>query len=183
MARSAKVDALEKFRFTVSFDGLTRAGFHDVSSPKKTTNKGTYREGNAPDNMQLFAGISQMEDVVMSRGVTTNQDFYEWSKLVFDPEKLPSGQPNVQGSGVVPLGSSMDYRKDLTITLWHRDGKPAKQWVLYNAFPISFEPGSDMNATEDGEKSMEKLTVGYESFVELSGAEIVAPVAGEDQIP
>jgi phage tail-like protein len=183
MARSSKVDALEKFRFTISFDGLTRAGFHDVSSPKQSTNKGTYREGNAPDNLQLFPGLSQMEDVVMSRGVTTNQDFYDWAMLVFDSEAMPQGQPNVQTSGVVPLGSSTEYRKELTITLWHRDGSPAKQWVLYNAFPINFQPSSDLSATEDGEKAMEQLTVGYESFTELSGSEITAPALGADQIP
>ena len=181
MARSSKVDAIEKFRFTISFDGLSRAGFHDVSIPKQTTTKGEYREGNAPENVQLFAGLSKMEDVVMSRGLTTNQDFYSWVKLVFDPEKLPEGQPNVQGTDVVPLGNAEKYRKDLTITLWARTGKPAKQWIIYNAFPVSFQPGSDMNASEDSEKSMEQLTVAYESFIELSGADIVAPAAGEDQ--
>jgi len=181
MARSCKVDAIEKFRFTVSFDGLSRAGFHEVSVPKQTTTKGEYREGNAPENMQLFAGLHRMEDVVMSRGVTTNKDFYDWVKLVFDPEKVPEGQPNVQGPDIVPLGNEELYRKDITITLWQRKGVPAKQWVLYNAFPVAFQPGSDMNASEDGEKSMEQLTVGYESFVELSGSEITAPEAGEDQ--
>lgn len=183
MARSSKVDALEKFRFTVAFDGLTRAGFHDVAIPKQTTTKSEYREGNAPDNVQLFAGLSRMEDIVMSRGMTTNQDFYDWIKLVFDPELLPQGQPNVQKDDVVPLGNSELYRKELTITQWHRNGTPAKQWVLYNAWPTAFQPGSDLNATEDGEKALEQLTLAYESFTELSGAEVSAPAAGEDQIP
>lgn len=166
MARSSKLDALEKFRFTVEFDGLTRAGFHDITSPKMTVNKGTYREGNAPDNMQLFAGLAQCEDVVMSRGVTTSQDFYDWALKVFDLSKVKDGQPNVQKNDVVPLGADTEYRKTLTITLWNRAGEKAKQWVLHNAFPINFQPSSDMSATEDGEKAMEQLTVGYESFEE-----------------
>lgn len=181
MARSSKIDALEAFRFTVSFEGQTRAGFHDAQVPKQTTTEGEYREGNAPTNMQKFAGLSRMEPVVLSRGATTNQDFYEWVKLVFNAENLPEGQPNVQGPDVVPLGDAEQYRKDITITLWQRKGVPAKQWVLYNAWPTNFQPGSDMNASEDGEKSMEQLTLAYESFTELSGVEITAPSAGEDQ--
>lgn len=183
MARSSKVDALEKFRFTVSWDGLTRAGFHDVSVPKQSVTKGEYREGNAPDNVQLFPGLAKMEDVTMSRGLTTNQDFYNWAKEVFDPTALPEGQPNVQKGDVVPLGQSTEFRRDIIITLWRRDGVPSKQWTLYNAFPISFQPSSDLNASEDGEKAMEQLVVGYESFIEVSGSEISAPVAGEDQNP
>lgn len=181
MARSSKVDAVEKFRFTVSFDGLTRAGFSEVSIPKYTFNKGEYREGNAPDNMQLFPGITRTEDVVLSRGTTTNEDFYEWMKLVFDPEQLPSGLNNAgQGADATPIGNAEEYRKDIIITLHHRTGKPVKQWVLRNAFPVAFQPGSDLNATEDGEKSIEQLTIAYESFDEISGSEIEAPEDGID---
>lgn len=183
MARSSKVDAVEKFRFTVSWeDGLTRAGFSEVSVPKFSVTKSEYREGNAPDNVQLFPGLTRAEDVVMSRGVTTNQDFYEWLKLVFDPEVLPNGLNNAgQGPDAVPLGNAEEYRKNVTITLWHRNGQPVKQWVLYNAFPVNFQPGGDMNATEDGEKSLEQVTIAYESFTELNGSEVQAPVAGFDQ--
>ena len=183
MARSSKVDALEKFRFTVSWDGLTRAGFHDVTIPKQSVTKGEYREGNAPDNVQLFPGLAKMEDVTMSRGMTTNQDFYNWAKEVFDPTALPEGLPQVTAGDNVPLGQSTEFRRNLTITLWRRDGVPSKQWVLYNAWPVSFHPSSDLNASEDGEKAMEQLVVGYESFTELSGSEISAPTAGQDQNP
>jgi phage tail-like protein len=182
MARSSSVDALEKFRFSISWDGLKRAGFSEAGVPKRTTTKSEYREGNDPDNVQLFAGLSRMEDITLSRGSTTGQDFYDWAQLVFDGEKMPAGIPNVgKGQDVIPLGSSENYRKDITITLHHRNGQPAKQWVLYNAFPVSFQPGSDLNATEDGEKSIEQMTIGYENFTELKGSEISAPAVGIDQ--
>jgi phage tail-like protein len=184
MARSSKVDALEKFRFTISWDdGLTRAGFHDVSIPKQSVTKGEYREGNAPDNVQLFPGLAKMEDVTMSRGMTTNQDFYGWAKLVFDPTAMPEGQPNVQKGDVVPLGQSTEFRKNITITLWRRDGVPSKQWILYNAFPVSFHPSSDLNASEDNEKAMEQLVVGYETFEDKAGSAISEPKTGQDQSP
>lgn len=182
MARSSKVDAVEKFRFTVSYDGQTRAGFSEVSTPKSTTSKNEYREGNAPTNPQLFAGLTKCEDVTLQRGMTTNQDFYNWVKLVFNAEALPAGLPQVgQGANAAPIGDAQEYRKDLTITVHHRNGSPVKQWVLYNAFPVSFQPGSDLNASEDGEKSLEQVTLAYESFIELKGSEITAPSTGFDQ--
>lgn len=182
MARSSKVDAVEKFRFTVAYDGLTRAGFSEVSVPKYTITKGEYREGNAPDNVQLFPGLTRTEDVVLSRGTTTNQDFWDWLKLVFDPDPLPGGLNNAgQGPDAAPLGNAEEYRKDITITLHHRNGSPVKQWVLYNSFVMAMQPGSDLNANEDGEKSLEQVTLAYESFTELKGAEISAPSAGFEQ--
>jgi len=182
MSRSSKIDAVESFRFLVSFDGLTRAGFYEVSSPKSSFSKNEYREGNAPENAQLFAGLMKTDDVTMSRGVTTNQDFYKWAAKVFDPSKLPGGLPAAgQGPDAYLFAGSEDYKKDITITLLHRNGQPVKQWVLYNAFPVSFKPGSDMKGLEDSEKSMEELVVAYESFVELKGSEISAPLAGFDQ--
>lgn len=181
MARSSKVDAVEKFRFTVSYDGLTRAGFSEVSIPKYTFNKGEYREGNAPDNLQYFPGLTRTEDITMSRGVTTNQDFYSWIKEIFDPSALPAGLNNAgQGGSVTPIGNAEVYRKDITVTLHHRTGKPVKQWVLHNAFPVAFQPGSDLSATEDGEKAIEQVTIAYESFEELSGSQIQSPETGID---
>ena len=48
-----------------------------------------------------------------------------------------------------------------------REGNIARQWIAYNAFPTAFNPGSDLNASEDGEKSLESLTLGYEDFKEI----------------
>lgn len=187
MPRSAIVDAIEKFRYTVAWsDGLTRAGFSECGIPKSTVTKGTYREGNAPENMQYFAGLQNTEDIVLGRGTTTNQDFYEWLRLVFDPETTPQGLPNVQGPGNIPITASAEYRKDVIITIWGRGtsgATPRKQWILFNAWPVAFQPGSDLNASEDDEKSIEQITLGYESFTEISGDEIVTPAQGENQIP
>jgi len=182
MARSSKIDAVESFRFTVSFEGMTRAGFSEVSAPKATYGKGEYREGNSPEVMQLHAGLMKCEDVTLSRGVITNQDMYTWAKQVFDNEKLPSGLPVAgQGPNAALFAGSVEYKRDVTITLYHRGGQPVKQWVLYNAFPVSFSPGSDMSGSEDTEKAVEELVLAYENFTELSGVQIQAPVAGLNQ--
>lgn len=176
MARSAKVDPLEKFRFAVSWSAgngsegtaLVRMGFHDIQMPKRSTTKVTYREGIDPDISQVSAGLSSMEDIVMNRGVIiedANSEFYKWISAVHKPTAGHVGREALNARGKAGLN---DYKKDLTIQLLDREGNVARQWVIHNAFPINFVPGSDLNAGEDGEKSMESLTIAYEDFKELT---------------
>lgn len=175
MARSSVVDPLEKFRFAVlwSSDGdsestaLVRVGFHDIQMPKRTTTKGEYREGLDPDIPQLFAGLSRMEDVTFSRGVIIddqNNEFYKWASAVHKPTAGHVGREAL--SARASDAAAAEYRKDLTIQMLDREGNVARQWTLFQAFPVSFVPGSDLNADEDGEKSLESMTIGYEDFKE-----------------
>lgn len=175
MARSATVDPMEKFRFAVLWSNggssestaLTRVGFHDIQMPKRTTTKGEYREGLDADIPQLFAGLSRMEDVTFSRGVIIddqNDEFYKWASAVHNPTAGAVGREAL--SGRASDAASAEYRKDLTVQMLDREGNVARQWTLYQAFPVSFIPGSDLNADEDGEKSLEAMTIGYEDFKE-----------------
>lgn len=179
MARSASVDPLEKFRFTLSWsDSLgseatktTKVGFHDVQMPKRSTNKIEYREGSDPDINQISPGLSSMEDIVLSRGLVIDDadegknEFYQWMSSVHKPT---SGHgPRGVATGVTSNGASNTYKKDVTISMYDREGSVARKWVVYNAFPINFVPGSDLDASEDGEKSLEQLTLAYEDFQEM----------------
>lgn len=179
MARSAANDPLEKFRFTIEWSAndpvgeektvLVRAGFHDVQMPKRTTTKGTYREGNDIDVPQLFPGLSSMEDVVMSRGLVPNADgtksneMYQWMSAVHKPSAGHNSNDDVRASD----SASNAFRKDVTINMLDRTGAVARTWKLYNAFPVNFVSGSDLNAAEDGDKSVEQLTLAYEDFQEM----------------
>lgn len=176
MARSSKVDPLEKFRFIISWGNdaatdeataLTRVGFHDIQMPKRTTTKISYREGIDPDINQLAAGLSTMEDIVMSRGLIikdANNEFYKWISAVHNPS---TGHQARAGLTSRPAhAASATYKKDVTIKMLDREGNTARQWTLFNAFPVHFAPGSDLNASEDGEKSLEQVTLGYEDFKE-----------------
>jgi len=180
MARSAVNEPLEKFRFSLTWStatndegedtALARAGFHDVQMPKRSTTKGTYREGTDRDINQLFAGLSSTEDVVLSRGLLPNptdqasNEFYKWMSAVHSPSP---GNDTV-GTQVRPEGAaSNNYRKDVTVSMLDREGAVVRQWVLYQSWPTNFVPGSDLNAGEDGEKSLEQLTLAYEDFQEV----------------
>ena len=184
MARSCKVDPLEKFRFSVSWSSdsgsegtsLVRLGFHDIQMPKRSTTKISYREGLDPDVNQVAAGLSTMEDIVMSRGVIIedlNGEFYKWISAVHKPTAGHVGREALGDRGKAALN---EYKKDVTIKLLDREGNTARQWTLYNAFPMHFAPSSDLNAGEDGDKAMEQLTLAYEDFKELA-------IAGTDAKP
>jgi phage tail-like protein len=176
MARSSLRDPLEKFRFLVDWSSSTgseataasRAGFHDVQMPKRSTTKISYREGNDPDINMLSAGLSTMEDIVLSRGLIAlgtqdDNEFYKWMSAVHKPV---AGHPGVDGSREANAAAS-EYRKDLTVRMLDRTGSVVRMWVLHNCWPVNFVPGSDLDASEDGEKSLEQLTLAYEDFQEL----------------
>jgi phage tail-like protein len=184
MARCAKVDPLEKFRFVVEFsdagedcseDTVIKAGFHDIQMPKRTTTKIAYREGVDADISSQSAGLSTMEDIVLSRGLlspaannddlTSINGLYRWMSAVHKP-KEPVFSRLIDDRRDSDSGLD-EYRKTVTISILGRDGAVARQWKVYNAFPVNFVPASDLNAAEDGEKAMESLTLAYEDFEEI----------------
>jgi len=181
MARCSTVDPLERFRFRVEWTAetgesatseatsLVRFGFHDVQMPKRATTKITYREGIDPDINQISAGLSSMEDIVLSRGVIAaddNNEFYKWISAVHNPTAGHVGRDSVSARNSDAAANC--YKKDLTIKMYGRNGDVARVWVLYNAFPVNFVPGSDLDASEDGDKALESLTIGYEDFKEMA---------------
>jgi phage tail-like protein len=178
MGRTANSDPLEKFRFLIEFTlpgSITpvRTGFHDVQMPKRSTNKIAYREGHDPTTNTQSAGLSTFEDIVLSRGViartpgnTASDDLYTWIKSVHLPSTGIVGY-STQSSIVVQPGYN-DYRGDVTIKMLDRAGVPARAWKIYQAWPTNFVPGSDLNAAEDGDKSLESITLCYEDFQEVS---------------
>ena len=180
MVRAAENDPLEKFRFQVTLTlpgSMTqlRAGFHDIQMPKRSTNKVMYREGDHPDISMLSAGLNTMEDVVMARGLLQKEaiagagggdDFYKWMSKVHAPTAAVNSIRQETPSSPGPTGS-MDYRGQITITMLDRSGVASRKWELYNCWPTNFVPGSDLNAGEDGEKSIQSLTLAYEDFKEI----------------
>lgn len=189
MARSSSVDPLEKFRFAISWSStgqsestpLVRLGFHDMQMPKRTTTKISYREGIDADINQLAAGLSTMEDVVLSRGVIitdANDECYKWMSAVHNPTTGAAGREALQGRPASVAAAN--YKKDVTVQMLDREGNVARQWTLYNAFPVHFVPASDLNAGEDGDKALESLTLAYEDFREEAAGGSAARASSEE---
>lgn len=180
MARSTAYDAYEKFRFSVTWSDstsdsagsaeapLTRAGFHDVDIPQRTTTVGEYREGLDGDFVQLFEGLNRYSNVAMHRGVTSSNDFYNWAKDCHNPETY-KGQVTVARNQSTSLAAgNVLNRKDLTLELFDRSGTIVKAWRLLNCVVVDFKPGDKLDSSEDSVKLMEELTVRPEEVYELT---------------
>jgi phage tail-like protein len=150
--------------------------------PKKSVTKIQYREGNDPDIYSLSAGLASMEDITLERGLVAadqgpnnESDMYKWMSAV---QGVTTGVGSAKRAGISGGGqtagqakngpnSALLYRKDVTILILDRTGRVSRKYTLYNAFPVAFNPGSDLNAGEDGEKVVESLTLAYEDFKEI----------------
>jgi phage tail-like protein len=194
MARSSKSDPVEKFRFRVTviaFDlslagavdtlanradlgihsGLkliTRAGFTEVTLPKATINEIPYRENI--DNLRFIKipGLAKYEPVTLKRGVTGNRNLYDWYRLVNEEIALMNVANELSKDAQFSVSQSDGYRKDVVIEVLDREGKSVKAWYLFNAWPSTYIPGNDLNASSD-EKLLEEVTLTYEFFVEMEG--------------
>lgn len=138
-------DIYRGFKFTVQIDGFNRGSFQKVSGLKTSIEVVEYREGNMPDRMEKFSGMMTYDTITLERGVSYDDDFNTWMSSVC----------NVQGGGgdSVPSGGGADfgagsYRKNLTITLFNKQGQPVKEYKVLGAFPSEYEVG-DLDATSN----------------------------------
>lgn len=188
MARSAKQDAIEKFRFRVtvldldlslvyelSEKGYFEGGFSQVTLPRVTITETSYRENIDSARKIKVPGLSSYEPVVLKRGVGENRDFYNWLKTVNNDAQGQSPVNSLIGSqGYLPV-YPVNFRKDVIIRTFNRAGQTVKVWYLFNAWPSSFKGGDDLLATAD-EKLLEEITLTYESFIELSNDDMATLV-------
>lgn len=191
MARSSSTDPIEKFRFQVLFledsgsilgnaqttsininqNNSNRAGFSEASLPAATVNSITYRENLNGNRPIQHPGIASYEPVVLRRGVTSNNELYQWYKLVNDDAgSLNRFSDAIAGLGAIPFNEPR-FRKDVLISSIDRTGKFVKHWFISNAWPSSYKGGDDFDSSLDA-ILLEEMTLTYESFVEVKGATI-----------
>lgn len=172
MARSASFDPIESFRFAVSFldngvETLTKAGFSQCGLPTASTGEILYREGTYRDTMEKSAGLTTYGNVTLSRGVTSEQDFYNWLQV------HKKSAANVRGSDggftaadTRPSDEAQNnYRRTIVITVLGRDSQPVKRWTLYNAHIAEYVPGENLDASSEA-KLISSLTLRHEGFTE-----------------
>ena len=103
-----------------------------------------YREGNMPDRMEKMAGMMTYDTVTLERGISYDDDFNSWMKLVCDGTATA-------GNGVEPPASSGNdesYRCNVIIKLFNKQGQAVKQYTLLDAWPSEYTIG-DFDATSN----------------------------------
>ena len=72
------------FNFMVEIDGVTIAGFAEVSGLDTTTDVIEYREGNQETTVRKLPGLNRFTNIVLKRGYSDASELWEWRKTVLD---------------------------------------------------------------------------------------------------
>jgi phage tail-like protein len=92
MAAGTRNDPFGQFNFLVNIDGLTVAGFSEVSGLTTDSNVMEYREGsdnNAGVNtMRKLPGLTKYNNIVLKDGITTDNSIWQWRQTVLQGSTL-----------------------------------------------------------------------------------------------
>ena len=106
-------DPFKGFNFLVEIDGVARAAFSEVSGLASETAVIEYRAGNEKVNtVRKMPGLTRFGNIVLRRGVTQDEDLWNWRKSIVD------GEIDRRNGSIVLLDDSRNE-----VVRWHfRDG-------------------------------------------------------------
>jgi len=184
MARSSARDPLDKYRWEVQVEGFSKVGFTQSGVPKYSITTKEYAEGGAHLNPKSIIDKVSYAPITLSRGVTGDTSFAKWASGAWDLvqnnaafrsdsttdwTKVADAISAVMDAvATKPIASSgkypFSYRRTVTINHVNRTGQTIATYVLFNAYPIAYQPASDFDALADDGLSIETLTLAYEGF-------------------
>lgn len=140
---SRAVDPMRGYRFKVQIDGITKAGFREVSGLDAGTDSVDYRDGDDPTNIRKLAGLQKFSNITLKRGITSDQDIWKWRLAIMD-------------------GKIKDNRKNGQIILLDDEGKEAAEWTFTDGWPTKWT-GPSFNATAN-EVAIDTLEIAHEGL-------------------
>jgi phage tail-like protein len=135
-------DPYRGFKFKVQIDGITKAGFREVSGLDAGTDAVDYRDGDGTTTRKL-AGLQKFSNITLKRGITEDQDLWKWRSIVMD-------------------GKIKDARKNGQIILLDDEGKEAAEWTFTDGWPTKWT-GPTFNATAN-EVAIDTLEITHEGL-------------------
>jgi phage tail-like protein len=125
MATGSRVDPLRGFNFLVEIDGITQAGFQEVSGLDASTPSVDYREGTDANHVRKLSGLNQYSAITLKRGITVADELWKWRQTVIDGKT---------------------ERKNGSIVLLDETAAEKIRWNFVNAWPSKWT-GPALNAT------------------------------------
>lgn len=192
MPRSANLDPLTKFEFHVFIlrassdplipnavdSALALGGFQTCTSPEITVNTRTYYEGGGYLIPYHIVSTASFNEISIGRGLfiprktlqtQTQERFTAKLGKKEDTQNAPQTFAdiiftlfNVQTRH--DLDFIQEYRYNILINHYRRDGSIARRYVIFNAIPIYLKPASDFDSMDDTGISIETLRFRYEGF-------------------
>jgi phage tail-like protein len=139
-----RTDPYGQFNFLVEIDGVTVAGFSEVSGLTTDTNIIEYREGNDTfGTVQKLPGLMKYSNLVLKNGITADKArvLWNWRKKVID------GQTQRTTGAIILLDESRT---------------PALRWNFREGWPSKWE-GPALNA-KTSEVAIETLEIAHEGL-------------------
>lgn len=137
-----KKDPFRGFKFRVVIDGISKAGFREVSGLDAGTDAVDYREGDG-DTVLKLPGLKKFSNITLKRGITDDLDLWKWRSMVMD-------------------GQIKDARKDGQIILLDDEGNDAAEWTFSAGWPTKWT-GPTFNATAN-EVAIDTIEIAHEGL-------------------
>jgi phage tail-like protein len=119
----ARHDPLRNFRFRLEIDGLSQAGFSEVTIGETTIDVVDYREGTDPPRVRKLSGLTRYGNVVLKWGMTTGSlDLFQWHRAV-------------------SAGGIGGNRKNVAIVVLDEAGADKARFVVTEAWPVKYAAG------------------------------------------
>jgi phage tail-like protein len=137
----ARNDPYAQYNFIVEIDGVTAAGFTEVSGLTTEQDAIEYREGNETATVRKLPGLRKYSNIVLKRGFTQNRELWEWRKTTID---------------------GVTERKAGAIILLDEARQPQLRWEFAEGWVMKWE-GPGLNATSN-EAAIESLEIAIEDL-------------------
>ena len=122
------MDPYRGFNFLVEIDGITQAGFQEVTGLDAATPSVDYREGTDPNDVRKLSGLNTYSAISLKRGITDSDELWKWRQTVIDGKT---------------------ERRNGSIVLLDEAGAEKIRWNFTNAWPSKWT-GPSLNATSTG---------------------------------
>jgi phage tail-like protein len=132
-------DPYRSYNFRVEIDGITRAGFREVSGLDTTSDPIAYREGTDQLTERKLPGMVKYSNITLKWGITDDAEFWQWRQQVMEGK--------VQ-------------RKNGSIVLMDDTGQEKWRWNFREGWPTKWT-GPSLNATGN-EVAIETLEIVHE---------------------
>jgi phage tail-like protein len=139
MPTGTRTDPYGGFNFIVEIDGITQAGFQEVSGLDASTDATDYREGTDPNHARKLPGLNKYSAITLKRGITDSDELWRWRRTVID--------------GAI-------VRKNGSIILLDSTGREKLRWNFFNAWPSKWT-GPSLNASSTA-VAVESLEITHE---------------------
>lgn len=135
-------DPYRNFGFLVEIDGIASSAFSEVELPESSIEVIEYREGgDVLSSSRKLPGRVRYGNIVLKRGLTSNNDLWNWWKSVRD------GKAD---------------RRDGAIVLLDSERRAVTRWVFRQGWPCKLD-GPTLNA-KGNEVVIEELELAIESL-------------------